>query len=81
MSASPVIIFSSDEEDAQIREHEIVLERAKWAKEERQRQREEEARKAAEAERVHKEAEAEKAQRDMEAEEVRKAAEVEAKKQ
>ena len=48
-----------------------MLERAKWVKEERQRQREEEAWKTVEAERVCKEAEAEveKQWRDTEAKE------------
>ena len=43
MSASPPVIIMSDEEDAHIHEHKITLEREKWAKEERQRQQEEEA--------------------------------------
>ena len=77
MTASPPVIISSDEEDARIREHEITLERAKWVKEEIQRQREEEAQKAEEAKRVHREVEAEKAWRDVEAEEAQKTVEAE----
>ena len=42
MTASPPVIITSDE-DTCIREHKITLERAKWVKEERQRQWEEEA--------------------------------------
>ena len=44
MSASPPTISVLDEEDMHIREHEVVLVRAKHVKEERQRQREEEGR-------------------------------------
>ena len=69
MSASPPIVILSDEEDARIHEHEVVLEKAKHVKEERQRQREEEAQKVVEAEQACKEVEAEKAWRDVEAEE------------
>ena len=42
MSASPLTIFTSDKEDAQIREHEVTIKKAKHAKEEQQRQWEEE---------------------------------------
>ena len=69
MSASPPVIIMSDEEDAHIHEHKIALERAKWVKEERQRQWEEEAQRVEEAKRVCKEVEAKKAWRDAEAEE------------
>ena len=65
MTARPPAIISLDEEDACIHEHEIALEGAKCAKEERQRQREE----AEEAERVCREVGAKKAQRDTEAKE------------
>ena len=68
MSASPPMVISSDEEDACIYKHKVALEKAKRMKEEWQRQREEEAQKAAEAECVHKEAEAEKVCREVEAE-------------
>ena len=74
MSASPPMISMLDEEDTWICEHKIALEKAK---EEWQRQREEEMRKAEEVERSWREAEAEKAQRDVEAEEAWKTAEVE----
>ena len=43
MSASPLVIIMSDEEDAWICEHEVALEKVKRAKEEWQRQWEEEA--------------------------------------
>ena len=69
MSASPPIVILSDKEDAQIHEHEVVLEKAKCVKEEWQRQWEEEAQKVVEAEWACKEVEAEKAWRDVEAKE------------
>ena len=65
------MVILSDEEDTWICEHEVALEKAKCVKEERQRQREEEA------ERKWREAEAEKTQRDVEAEEAQRIAEVE----
>ena len=91
MSASPPMVILSDEEDIRICEHEVALEKAKHAKEEWQRQREEEAERKwreAEAKKVWRdveakeawrtaEAEAEKAWREMEAEEAQRIAEVE----
>ena len=62
------MVISSDEEDAWIHEYEVALEKAKCAKEEWQRQQEEEAWKAQEAERKQREVEAEKARRTAEAE-------------
>ena len=72
MSASPPMILMSDEEDACIWEHELVLVKAKHAKEERQWQWEEEVCQVEEAERAWREA-----QRDAEAEEAQRMVEVE----
>ena len=77
MSASPPTISMSDKEDACICKHKVGIEKAKHAKEEQQRQWEEEAWRAAEAERVWREVEAEKVWRDMEAKEAWRTAEVE----
>ena len=57
MSGSPPVISMLDEEDTQIMEHGVVIEKAKREKEEHQRQQEVEAwRQAEENERAQKEA-------------------------
>ena len=71
MSTSPPVIFMSDKEDAWIAEHKAVIEKVKRAKEEHQRQGEEDAWRQAEAEakEAHRKSEAKEAHRKLEAKE------------